>query len=76
MAGLKVVPVKALADGSLDLEDLQTKAENHKENLAAFMVGFSPKLLCVLLKAITDYLSFNVWGIRVWCSRGLYHGQH
>ena len=39
MAGLKVIPVKSLADGSLDLEDLKAKAEKHKDNLAAFMVS-------------------------------------
>lgn len=39
MAGLKVVPIKSLADGSLDLEDLRAKAEKHKDNLAAFMVS-------------------------------------
>jgi hypothetical protein len=38
MAGLKVVPIKSIPDGSLDLQDLKTKAEKHKENLAAFMV--------------------------------------
>lgn len=38
MAGLKVVPVQALSDGSLDLDDLKTKAEKHRDNLAAFMV--------------------------------------
>jgi glycine dehydrogenase len=38
MAGLKVVAIKSLADGSLDLEDLRAKAEKHKDNLAAFMV--------------------------------------
>ena len=38
MAGLKVVPVKSLLDGSLDLEDLKAKATKHKDNLAAFMV--------------------------------------
>lgn len=38
MAGFKVVPVKALSDGSLDLEDLSTKAEQYKDTLAAFMV--------------------------------------
>ena len=38
MAGLKVVPVKTHADGNLDLEDLRSKAEQHKDNLAAFMV--------------------------------------
>ncbi len=41
MAGLKVVPVKALANGNLDLEDLKAKAEKHKDNLAAFMVSFN-----------------------------------
>ncbi|EPQ61428.1 hypothetical protein GLOTRDRAFT_10545, partial [Gloeophyllum trabeum ATCC 11539] len=40
MAGLKVVPVKTLQDGSLDLEDLKTKAEKHKDNLAAFMITY------------------------------------
>lgn len=40
MAGLKVVPVKALADGSLDLEDLKAKAEKHKDKLAAFMITY------------------------------------
>lgn len=38
MAGLRVVPVKTHHDGNLDLEDLQAKAEKHKDNLAAFMV--------------------------------------
>lgn len=40
MAGLKVVSVKSLADGSLDLEDLRAKAEKHKDNLAAFMITY------------------------------------
>lgn len=39
MAGLRVVPVKTHHDGNLDLEDLKAKAEKHKDNLAAFMVG-------------------------------------
>jgi len=38
MAGLKVVSVKTHTDGNLDLEDLKTKAEKHKNKLAAFMV--------------------------------------
>ena len=38
MAGFKVVPIKALEDGSLDLLDLKEKAEKHKDQLAAFMV--------------------------------------
>lgn len=40
MAGMKVVAVKNKADGTLDLEDLQAKAEKHKDNLAAFMVTY------------------------------------
>lgn len=39
MAGLKVVPIKSLPDGSLDLADLRSKAEQHKDKLAAFMVS-------------------------------------
>ena len=39
MAGLKVIPVKVLPNGALDLEDLQSKAEIHKDKLAAFMVS-------------------------------------
>lgn len=38
MAGLKVVPVQTLPDGSLDLADLKAKAQRHKDRLAAFMV--------------------------------------
>lgn len=40
MAGLKVVPVKVLASGELDMADLRAKAEKHKDNLAAFMVTY------------------------------------
>jgi glycine dehydrogenase len=39
MAGLKVVSVKNLPDGSLDIEDLRAKAEKYKDKLAAFMVS-------------------------------------
>lgn len=40
MVGYKVVPIKALADGSLDLEDLREKAVKHKDQLASFMVTY------------------------------------
>ncbi|WWC87806.1 glycine dehydrogenase [Kwoniella dendrophila CBS 6074] len=40
MIGYKVVPIKALQDGSLDLADLKEKAEKHKDNLASFMVTY------------------------------------
>ena len=40
MVGYKVVPIKALSDGSLDLQDLRTKASEHRDQLAAFMVTY------------------------------------
>ncbi|CDO93838.1 unnamed protein product [Kluyveromyces dobzhanskii CBS 2104] len=40
MCGLKVIPVKCLKNGSLDLVDLKAKAEKHKDNLAAIMVTY------------------------------------
>ena len=46
MAGLKVVPVKNLQDGSLDLADLKEKAEKHKDNLAALMVRTDRNFHC------------------------------
>jgi glycine dehydrogenase len=40
MAGLKVVVVKAAADGAVDLEDLRTKITEHHDQLAAIMVTY------------------------------------
>ncbi|MCD6638646.1 MAG: aminomethyl-transferring glycine dehydrogenase subunit GcvPB, partial [Nocardioides sp.] len=40
MAGMKVVVVKAADDGSVDLEDLQAKCEQHSDALAAIMVTY------------------------------------
>ena len=40
MCGLKVVPVKCLENGSIDLEDMQLKAEKHRENLCALMLTY------------------------------------
>ena len=40
MVGYKVVPIKALGDGSLDLADLRENAEKHKDALASFMVTY------------------------------------
>ncbi|RDB28902.1 putative glycine dehydrogenase (decarboxylating), mitochondrial [Hypsizygus marmoreus] len=53
MAGLKVVPVKALQDGSLDLADLKAKAELHKDNLAAFMITY-PSTFGVFESGVQD----------------------
>jgi hypothetical protein len=72
MAGLKVVPVKALDDGSLDLEDLKAKAEQHKDNLAAFMACiYISVCLKFLSNSTADHLSIYFWCLRIWCSRGL-----
>jgi glycine dehydrogenase len=40
MAGMKVVVVKTTAEGNIDVEDLQAKAEQHKENLACLLVTY------------------------------------
>src|SRR4051812_17347909 len=40
MAGLRVVVVASTRDGNIDLLDLQRKAEEHKDRLAALMVTY------------------------------------
>ncbi|MFO7370668.1 MAG: aminomethyl-transferring glycine dehydrogenase [Bacteroidales bacterium] len=40
MAGLKVVVVNCDGQGNVDLSDLKTKAEMHKDSLAAFMITY------------------------------------
>jgi glycine dehydrogenase len=40
MAGLKVVVLASDAQGNIDLKDLETKAAEHKDNLAALMVTY------------------------------------
>ncbi|GFE72174.1 glycine dehydrogenase [Chroococcus sp. FPU101] len=40
MCGMKVVSVKCDSDGNVDVADLKTKAEKHKNNLAALMVTY------------------------------------
>ena len=40
VAGLKVVVVKNLENGQIDFDDLKAKVEQHKENLAAFMITY------------------------------------
>ena len=49
MAGLKVVLVKVQDDGNLDIQDLRSKAEKHKDKLAAFMVRDLGRILSLLL---------------------------
>ncbi len=40
MAGMKVVVVKSAADGSVDMDDLEAKCEEHRDDLAAIMVTY------------------------------------
>ncbi len=40
MAGMRVVVVTACGDGTVDLDDLRTKCEEHHERLAAIMVTY------------------------------------
>ena len=40
MAGMKVVPVKCDDLGNIDLDDLEDKAEKHRENLSALMITY------------------------------------
>ena len=40
MCGMKVVPVKCLENGSLDLQDLEAKAQQHEKNLASIMITY------------------------------------
>jgi glycine dehydrogenase len=40
MAGLRVVPVRAAANGDIDLDDFRAKAEQHSSHLAACMVTY------------------------------------
>ena len=40
MAGMQVIVVKCDEQGNIDVSDLRTKAEQHSQNLAAFMVTY------------------------------------
>lgn len=72
MAGFKVVPVKALSDGSLDLEDLSAKANMYQDNLAAFMVRRRKvSRERSMTTCIVDYVPVNFWSVRGWCTRGV-----
>ncbi|MEZ6026917.1 MAG: aminomethyl-transferring glycine dehydrogenase [Planctomycetota bacterium] len=53
MAGMKVVVVKNLADGRIDVEDLKAKAAQHADRLAAIMVTY-PSTYGVFESTITD----------------------
>lgn len=40
MSGMKVVPIKVHSNGTLDMEDLRSKAIQYKETLSAFMITY------------------------------------
>ncbi len=40
MAGMKVIVIKCDEQGNIDVSDLRAKAEQHRQNLAAFMVTY------------------------------------
>jgi glycine dehydrogenase len=53
MVGMKVVVVKAAEDGTVDLDDLRAKCEQHSETLAAIMVTY-PSTHGVYEETITE----------------------
>jgi glycine dehydrogenase len=53
MAGMRVVVVGALGDGTVDLDDLRSKCEEHHDRLAAIMVTY-PSTHGVYEEGITD----------------------
>ncbi|WP_336288089.1 aminomethyl-transferring glycine dehydrogenase [Bartonella sp. CB60] len=56
MAGMKVVVVKCLSDGDVDIDDLKMKAQLHKEHLAALMITY-PSTHGVYEESIKDICS-------------------
>jgi glycine dehydrogenase len=53
MAGMKIVVVKSLENGNIDVADLQAKAEQYKENLSCLMVTY-PSTHGVFEESIID----------------------
>jgi len=40
MAGMKVVPIKTCSDGTIDMDDVRAKIDQHKNNVACLMVTY------------------------------------
>jgi glycine dehydrogenase len=55
MAGLKVVTVKSDDKGNVDIEDLKSKAEKHKDKLAALMITY-PSTYGVFEEGVVDII--------------------
>ncbi|WP_455477683.1 aminomethyl-transferring glycine dehydrogenase [Bartonella sp. B41] len=56
MAGMDVVVVKCLSDGDVDVDDLRTKAQLHRDRLAALMITY-PSTHGVYEESIKDICS-------------------
>ncbi len=60
MAGMKIVVVKCDENGNIDLEDLKTKAQEHKSDLSALMItypsthGVFEEDVCEIVKVIHE----------------------
>lgn len=55
MAGMNVVIIKTAENGEIDMDDLRTKAEEHKDNLGALMVTY-PSTHGVFEEAILEVM--------------------
>ncbi len=55
MAGYKVVVVKALENGNIDVEDLKAKAEQHAANLAGVMITY-PSTYGIYEESVKDII--------------------
>ncbi len=55
MAGMKVMIVKSLENGNIDVNDLREKAESNKENLAALMITY-PSTHGVFEASVTEIM--------------------
>ncbi|MBS1616490.1 MAG: aminomethyl-transferring glycine dehydrogenase [Bacteroidetes bacterium] len=56
MAGYKVIVVKALENGTIDLEDLRAKAQQHRDQLAGIMITY-PSTYGVYEETVTDIIA-------------------
>ena len=60
MAGMQIIVTKTMDNGNIDVEDLRTKAIEHKDNLSALMVtypsthGVFESAICEITKIIHD----------------------
>jgi glycine dehydrogenase len=55
MVGYKVVVVKALENGNIDVEDLKAKADQHKANLAGIMITY-PSTYGIFEESVKDII--------------------